>query len=463
MIGLANYAPPRSCKVYTPRKLAEAMVAAAGVSADTDWLEPSSGAGVFIEVMRENAVPRSRITAVDLARKPHNADSLATTFRGLDYLAWTITKPRQFDRIVGNPPYVPFDELPIKARKIARTIEIGTDNCLLPGTANLWAAFVAAAVRQLRVGGSLAFVLPAAWDYADYAKGLRAWLPTLFREFHVFRCARPLFKEVEEGSVVILGRGFGTGRSAVHRHDCENLDLLVAALLAASPVDGTLCHEESGNTAVPGVCLGDVAEIRIGAVTGDNPYFLMTEDDRVAHDLPTAALRPVVSRASHICTDSITSSQWKKFRNSNERVWLFRPPDSLLTSCSVGRYLRLSAEKGGCNRMGQKVSIRTPWHRTPLPTAPHAFISGMTGQTPKLCFNQVRNLTATNTLYVVRFSPTLNQRNRVRLAEALNSAEVATQLTSLVRRYPGGLLKLEPSDLSGIRLPEEFGSLFQTR
>ena len=461
MIGLANYAPPRSCKVYTPRKLAEAMVAAAGITTDSDWLEPSSGAGVFIEVLSENAIPRSRITAIDLARKAHNADSLATTIRGIDYLAWTIAKPRQFDRIVGNPPYVPFDELPIRARSFARAIGIGMDNCLLPGTANLWAPFVAAAVRQLRGGGSLAFVLPAAWDYADYARGLRAWLPTLFREFHVFRCARPLFDEVEEGSVVILGRGFGIQGSGVHRHECENLDLLIAALLAASPAQETLGNEQFRKSPVSGVRLGDIAEIRIGAVTGDNHYFLLTEEDRIAHNLPVAALQPVVSRASHVCTEAITSAQWKKLKNSNERIWLFRPPDALLSTRSVARYLQRSAEDGGCNRAGQKVSIRTPWHRTPLPQPPHAFISGMAGKAPRLCLNRVKNLTATNTLYVVRFSQNIALRDRLRIAEAVESPEVATQVSRLLRRYPGGLLKLEPSDLCDVRLPETFRRLLR--
>ncbi len=454
MIGLANYAPPRSCKVYTPLKLAEAMVAAVDVTGDSEWLEPSAGAGVFIEVIRENGVPRTKITAIDLARKAHHADSLAIMFRGIDYLAWTTAEDRKFDRIVGNPPYVPFDELPIKARSIARKIGVGAENRLLPGTANLWAAFVAAAVRQLRAGGSLAFVLPAAWDYADYASGLRAWLPTLFREFHVFRCVRPLFAEVEEGSVVILGRGFGIQGQGVHRHECENVDDLIARLRASSAPQVAPTVERSRIEAIAeGVCLGDIAEIRIGGVTGDNPYFLLNEEDRLAHDLPTAALQPVVSRASHICSDAITGEQWKDLRDSNERIWLFRPPDSLLTTRSVARYLRLSAEEGGCNRAAQKVSIRTPWHRTPLPQPPHGFISGMAGKAPRLCFNRVRNLTATNTLYVVRFSPKLPRGDRLRVAEALQAPEVVRQIASLVRRYPGGLLKLEPGDFRALRLP----------
>ncbi len=176
----------------------------------------------------------------------------------------------------------------------------------------------------------------------------------------------------------------------------------------------------------------------------------------MAHNLPTTALQPVVSRASHICTEAITGSLWKKLRDSNERIWLFRPPDSLLTTRSVARYLRLSAEEGGCNRTAQKVSIRSPWHRTPLPEPPHAFISGMAGGTPKLCFNRVKHLTATNTLYVMRFSPKLTSLDRARVAESLQKPETIAQVASLLRRYPGGLLKLEPSDFCALRLPAEF-------
>src|SRR5260221_3344917 len=156
-----------------------------------------------------------------------------------------------------------------------------------------------------------------------------------------------------------------------------------------------------------GVRLGDIAEIRIGAVTGDNPYFLLTEEDRMAHNLPTTALQPVVSRVSHICTEAITGSLWKKLRDSNERIWLFRPPDSLLTTRSVARYLRLSAEEGGCNRTAQKVSIRSPWHRTPLPEPPHAFISGMAGGRPQNFLHPVKKFKAINILYITRISSKL--------------------------------------------------------
>src|SRR5260221_8996850 len=91
----------------------------------------------------------------------------------------------------------------------------------------------------------------------------------------------------------------------------------------------------------------------------------------------------------------------------------------LLTTRSVARYLRLSAEEGGCNRTAQKVSIRSPWHRTPLPEPPHAFISGMAGGTPTTFFNPVKNFIATNTLFVMRFFPKLSFLDLVPVGEYL--------------------------------------------
>jgi hypothetical protein len=72
---------------------------------------------------------------------------------------------------------------------------------------------------------------------------------------------------------------------------------------------------------------------------------------------------------------------------------------------------------------------------------------------PWLSFNRTVGLNASNTLYTIRFRNSLNAGQRVAVALALLTTEVRTQMNHLVRRYPGGLKKLEPSDLSSLLLP----------
>src|SRR5438034_1268556 len=98
--------PPVSCKVYTPRPLAEALVNALGDEPDAQWLEPCVGEGVFISALADIGVQAERITAIDLESAPGPQDTRANTHRGIDFLQWAATTQRRFDRIVANPPFV---------------------------------------------------------------------------------------------------------------------------------------------------------------------------------------------------------------------------------------------------------------------------------------------------------------------------------------------------------------------
>ena len=44
----------------------------------------------------------------------------------------------------------------------------------MPANANYWVPFLVAGMRLLKPGGSLAYILPAAWEYANYAVAVLA-------------------------------------------------------------------------------------------------------------------------------------------------------------------------------------------------------------------------------------------------------------------------------------------------
>src|SRR5947209_17947621 len=127
---------------------------------------------------------------------------------------------------------------------------------------------------------------------------------------------------------------------------------------------------------------------------------MMNESRRNELGLPTQAMVPVVSKAKHIKTSIIDRGKWLNLKESDERVWLFRPKDDRAKHSEVKAYLELKTELGGCNRDAYKVTIREPWYRVRLPVRPHAFISGMSREGPWLSFNGMPRLNATNTLYV---------------------------------------------------------------
>jgi hypothetical protein len=295
----------------------------------------------------------------------------------------------------------------------------------------------------------MAFLLPAAWDYADYARSLRIALPSAFREFHVHRSSEPLFQSVRDGCVIVVGIGYREPHLSSTRIEHASAVHLEQSLgQTGRPIQPVRTGAAGGT-----VQLGEVADIRLGGVTGDANYFLFSDQKRSTLGIPTRACTPVLSRASHLIAGAIGRREWERLREAGERVWLFRPNKAVLADPAVQAYMRLDREDGGCNRSAYKVLSRSVWYTTPLPARVDGFISGMGIQGPWISLRLMRGLTATNTLYVLSFKQRLSLDTRAAWASAFLSPEVREELRGLGRVYPDGLVKYEPGDLLRVRLP----------
>lgn len=82
------------------------------------------------------------------------------------------------------------------------------------------------------------------------------------------------------------------------------------------------------------------------------------------------------------------------------------------------------------------------------------FVSGMTKLGPWISFRSKRQLVAvTNTLYALIAKDKMGSEERAAWALALISTSPRQQFHAIARRYPDGLVKLEPHDLNSLRLP----------
>lgn len=444
--------PPASCEVETPASLAEAMVSRLNDDSKARWLDPCVGAGAFLLALHAAEVPVSHIRGFDIQRKSATADHLARVDRGVDFLKKATETRERFDRIVANPPYVSFTRLDDTLRRRAR--EISAAGMSLSDGANYWAAFLVAAVGLLREGGKLCFVLPAAYEFADYAKPLRDRLPHLFRNVEVHRSRVPLFPDVQEGTVVLLAEGFGKGETAPNRFVYPSKGELIKGLTAREiSNNGSQTAPRSFSKGRPTRPLHEVVKIGIGAVTGDNSFFLMTDAERRGRHIPTTACRAVISRAKHLSSSEIDDDLWTKLRQDGERVWMFDPPPRMELNEHVKAYLSLPAEGGGCQRRAYKVANRDKWFRVPVPTRADGFMSGMSHVGPWIALNRIHRLIATNTLYIVHFKETLSLEARASWAIAMLTSEARERFEAAGRCYADGLVKYEPRDLLNVRIP----------
>ncbi len=448
--------PPETCKVYTPHGLASAMVRALGIERGHKWLEPAVGRGVFLDVLNSNGIAPSDIVAIDLDTARYPSHLQARVFRGIDFLKWSSTTLERFDRIVGNPPYIPLTRVHSSIRRIAiQNLALDGNRS---GTANTWAAFLSCSLNLLSEGGSMAFVLPSSWDYADYAEGIRKQIYRSFRSVEVYRSLRPLFTEVKEGSVVLVCREFGAPTRDVIRREYEDGDALVAALKKRTIGKTLSVGNQTKSSERKTVRFRDLFDLRIGAVTGDSRFFLLDQTHAKQHRLPREALTPILTKSRQLKWASITNSRYKSLVKEDERIWLFRPTHEVLHVRSVRKYLALDPKVGGCNRAAFKVSQREKWHQVALVPQAAAFLSGMSKVGPWICINRCGELTASNTLYVLQAKKPLGPQKLAAWAISFLSSFSRNQLNDRGRRYAQGLLKYEPSDIADVMLivPKKF-------
>jgi adenine-specific DNA-methyltransferase len=445
---------PNDCKVFTPAPLADAMAAVLPNRPGDHWLEPCVGGGVFLAALARQGVLQGQVTAVELDLHNELADQCGTYHPGVDFLGWSLRTAGRFDRIVGNPPYLPLHRVPEAVRAAALCIPRPSGG-YVPRKANCWYAFLCASLRLLKPDGGICFVLPSAWEYADYAADLRGFVLTRFAKVEVYRSETSVFNGVLDGCVVLAADGFETPNASVERRTHRTGDELIEGLHLplSKATTGLLPRANSQSAQDCGklVRFGDICQVRIGGVTGDVDYFLMTEVRRRSLGLNRDHVLPVLTRARHLTQAFQSQANWRMLRDAGERVWLFWPKHDEGHPPAVADYLRLGENLGIPDRT--KVQARAPWFRTRLPPRPDGVLSGMTPHGPWVSLVRMAGLFATNTLYTVHFRQRLTHAQQAAWSLALLSAHTIAQHAYLGRRYSDGLLKFEPQDVMNLVVP----------
>lgn len=452
---------PKECKVFTPAPLAHAMAGVLDDRPGDQWLEPCVGRGVFLDALAGRGVEAQRITAVELDR--HDLSSKCGEYHpGVEFLEWSLATDKRFDRVIGNPPFLQLHRAHEKVVEAALRIP-KPGGGTVPLRANCWYAFLCASLRLLAPGGGVCLVLPAGWDYADYAAGLRQRLASMFARVEIVRSAKSLFEGILDGCVVLVADGYGEPNEAERRFEFPSLASVVEhlrsprrAVVGAPPPAAPRCGKaDSSDT--KWVRFGDLARVRIGAVTGDAQFFLLNEARRLELGLGLSDVRPVLTRARHLGGAFVTPEIWSTLRDRGERVWLFRPrrrrgprPRAVVEYLEVGL--------AGGSHLGQKTRERESWYLTNINPYADGFMSGMTSAGPWLCLNRSPEITATNTLYTVHFHQPLQVHEKAAWALSLLCSPVAAQHAKIGRCYSKGLLKFEPRDVMSLMLPVARGS-----
>jgi hypothetical protein len=188
--------------------------------------------------------------------------------------------------------------------------------------------------------------------------------------------------------------------------------------------------------------LGKIADVGIGYVTGANSFFHVSERIVREHFLPQRLLKRAVLRGRALQGLRFTEEDWKQ----SERSYLLHIDPSVELTPGLKRYLDWGIKSGVTE--GYKCRNRSPWYKVPHVYQPDAFLSYMSGYTPKLVANDA-DAVAPNSLHIVRLHP------QTRIGRDSLTAMWQTSLTKLsveIEGHPlgGGMLKLEPTEAENV-------------
>lgn len=376
-----------------------------------------------------------------------------------DFLATTPTP--SYDVVMGNPPYVRFHDFSGDARNIAIQAAL-RQGVHLSRLASSWAAFVVHSTAYLSPEGRLGFVLPAELLAANYASSVRRFLLERFASVRLITFERPVFPGVMTEAVLLLCEGRGsTDHFEVHQlRSTRDLAHLPTSSLYHPPTlgekwTGALVHGGEAQVTLDRLTssasfglLDDWGRVALGAVTGNNGYFLLTPAE--ADNMGLAAdelVRTSPPGSRHLRGIRLTPSRIASLGRQGEATLMFRPSDQ--PSRAALAYIR-KGEAAGVQE-AYKCRVRSPWWRVPLVAVPDLFITCMNGDTPRLATNEarVRHLNSVHGLYLT--DETRDLRNALAVASINSATLLGAELVG--RAYGGGILKLEPSEALRLPLP----------
>ena len=453
-------------RYYTPEPIAAALVEWAVRSPSDHLLDPSFGGCAFFRTGVATLAkigakqPHSQIHGVDVdpeaiqyLRPLLESGAPEANFHFANFFSVSAESlGRQFDVVVGNPPYVRHHA--IQSRQYIDLIGRRYD---LPRTAGLWAYFVLHALSFVSVGGSLAMVVPGAVLEADYSRLLRQHLCKSFDEVHYVRLPERIFADVEATSVLLLARGRGRGTANARVGACKSTgelsgflgDLekgtrsLVSGdyrrdLLSAGPFQEAL--ELTDSLSLRGATVGALGTVSLGVVTGANGTFIVNDKQRLQLIGRREWYRPIIATGKTVKGVAVTQNDLRVMIRAGERCFLLTIPSDEELPPALDDYL-FEAENQQIDRR-LKCAVRDSWYAIEEVNIPDAFVPYMSDTRLRIVANGA-GMTSTNSMHHLVWNEGVSADERLSFAiQSVGSVfQVAAELGGKI--YGGGVLKLE--------------------
>lgn len=462
---------------YTPDKISEFIVEWAVRTPSDSVLEPSCGDGSFLSAItaRCNAMGASdkqikqnvlgiELDSVEAAKSAqYGATVVCKDF--FTYYNEKIEGQIQFDAIVGNPPFIRYQNFTEEYRKIA--FELMNKHGFHPNRlTNIWLPFLLLSCKALKSNGRVGMVIPAELFQVDYAAEARQFLSAFFDKLTLVTFKRLVFDDIQQEVILLLGeRGcdkhgvrvvelndmadlIAQGQKCLENAEFKELDhsrdKWVKYYLSSEELG--LLKRLNGDPRISNAT--DLFEVNVGLVSGENDFFIlnqaMVEDFKLQN-----SVAPIISRSEQLKGVRLTDEDYDNLVALGKKVYFFAPENVEIDALTDEQkaYILQGEEKGFDKNY--KCRIRPRWYYVAQTWRADAFLIRQAHLYPRMILNE-KNALVTDTLHKVKFFDGVDGKRVV--AAFLNSYTFALSET-LGRSYGGGVLTFEPGEMRKIRIP----------
>jgi len=369
---------------------------------------------------------------------------------------------QKFDVALGNPPYVSHHNMSSTQRESVRRwrSECKID---LSGRASLWAYFVLHAMRFLRDGGRMVWVLPGSTINADYGSQFLSEVTSHFQHVVVVELGERVFLDAgaKEQTVVLACTGYGLVNVSTDFRRCDTVEALAvefASPTLSKPGYGTqvICDERVCSystfseleSRLQPKKLGDLSRVIIGTVTGANRFFILPPSRAKELGLSGRYLKPIVPKFGLLRGAKLDAEDLEAMSQGTVPCMLFHVPSGQICQAAKDYIASFSEEEIQRN---STFSRRDDWLKADDGRIPDAFLSYMTHDGPRIVLNSAR-INCTNTVHRLFFNDGVSTETQKLAAISLFTtfSQLSAELEG--RNYGSGVLKIEPSEAKRIAL-----------
>jgi adenine-specific DNA-methyltransferase len=424
---------------YTPDSTASSLAGWAIRTGAESVLEPSVGGGALLKAA---LIQARKIKPFGGLRQPLACDIDRIALDSLrkelgetvefclgDFLELDPGKFRKFDVVIANPPFTRNHSINVYRRKKLR------ERFGIEGPAGIWAYFLAHSMDFLVQGGRIASIVPGSALFTQYGDAFLRRMCRSFLAVNVYQLAeRPIWSGgAEERGGIILAEGYRDGACSKY---------VRGVWPSSSEVTFEHSYELQAYRDLTSASrpFGGLASISIGAVTGCNSVFLLSEEERVAFGLAPDDLTLTVSRARHVEGITINREDLVRLARNGQKTWLLTPSSIEVRGTPVRK--RLAKITKHQRRSTCWMKKRSPWWRIETGPDCHGVFTYMNERGPRLALTAAE-IICTNTLHRVVFNPIVSEVDKV--AAVLTFISTFGQLAgeAIGRVYGGGVLKFE--------------------